>query len=314
MVEDIPTSAQRNRRNQLFGLKDSVVLNERLEHLFLLPSLVFLLLVVVVPALFAGYISVTKYNLTGAKGIYIGLTNFQQMVHSPAFLTSFGRTIFFTSLAVFLELLFGFLVAMGLHKISRYKSFLLNFVVLPMVITPAVIGYLFRFMMEPSYGIINYVVKLLGFEAIAFTGSSTWSLFSVVIADVWQWTPFMALSILAGLQAIPDEPFEAARMDGANAWQRFKWVTVPLLMPIISVSLLIRGMDAFRIFTKVYIMTQGGPGTSSEVLSMYVYQEAFSFGNLGYGTSVALFMLYIILIGSWIYLKYTKRVEAGGGV
>lgn len=312
MVEDVSHSTIASTRDQLFGLKDSVVLNERLEHLFLLPSLVFLLLVVVGPALFAGYISLTTWNLIGNKGIYIGLLNFQQMVHSQAFIASFGRTILFTSLAVFLELLFGFFVAMGLHKITQHKSLLLNFVVLPMVITPAVIGYLFKFLMEPSYGLINYVIKIMGFEAIAFTGSSTWSLYSVVIADVWQWTPFMAMTILAGLQAIPDEPFEAARMDGASAWQRFKWVTVPLLMPIISVSLLIRGMDAFRIFTKVYIMTQGGPGTSSEILSMYVYQEAFSYGNLGYGTSVALFMLYIILIGSWVYLKYTKSVEVGG--
>jgi multiple sugar transport system permease protein len=131
------------------------------------------------------------------------------------------------------------------------------------------------------------------------------------MTDVWQWTPLMILIIYAGLEALPDEPFEAAAMDGASSWQQFKWVTLPLLKPVIGIALLIRAMDSFKAFGKFFIMTDGGPGTTSEVLSLYAYKVGLQSFRIGYATTIAETMLFIILVGSWAYVQLSGIMEGG---
>lgn len=290
-------------RGGLFGIEDSEVLNNNLHWVLLGPGIAFLLIVVFVPTVFALYLTTTAWSLTGEQGVYIGLTNFQAMVHDPRFFGALGRSLYFTAASVSIELVLGLAIALSLHKIRRGQDTLLSLFLVPMVITTPAIAYAFKFILHPQYGFVNYGLSLLGFERIAFLGSSTWALNSIILTDVWQWTPLMVLILFAGLEALPDEPFEAAKMDGATAWQRFKWVTLPMLKPVIGIALLIRSMDAFKAFGKFFIMSNGGPGLSSEVLSLYAYKIGFSQFKIGYATAIAETMLLIILVGSWIYVK-----------
>lgn len=275
----------------------------------LAPGILFLITVVVLPTVFAVYISATVWNLTGVQGVFIGMRNYQQMVHDPRFITSLGRSVYFTVASVSIELVLGLVLALGLSKITRGQDTLLSIFIIPMAITSAAVAYVFKFLLDPEIGLVNYILTSLGFDSIAFLGSTRWALNSVILTDVWQWTPLMTLIIFAGLEALPEEPFEAARIDGATTWQRFKWVTLPLLKPVISIAVLIRGMDAFRAFTKVFIMTNGGPGRASEVLSLYAYRIGFSRFNIGYATAVSMIMLFVIIMAAWTYVQTTGLLK-----
>lgn len=293
------------------SVSNSQAFNDYLAYVMLVPGMLFLVAVVVLPSLFAMYVSTTIWNLTGQQGVFIGMQNYQQMVHDSRFLSALGRSIYFTIASVSIELLLGLALALGLSKIRRGQDTLLSVFIIPMAITSAAVAYVFKFLLNPEVGLVNYILTGLGFGSIAFLGSSTWALNSVILTDVWQWTPLMTLIIFAGLEALPEEPFEAAKMDGATAWQRFKWVTIPLLKPVISIAVLIRGMDAFRAFTKVFIMTNGGPGRASEVLSLYAYRLGFSRFQIGYATAVSMIMLFAIIVAAWLYIQTTGLLEEG---
>lgn len=294
-----------------FSIEDSSALNNRLPYLLLGPGIVFLVVVVAFPTVFALYLSVNIWELTGAQGVYIGLENYQALVHDPRFVAAFGRSIYFTVAAVSIELLLGLLISLGLYRIRRGTDFLFSIFLIPMAITTPAIAYAFVFIYHPQYGFVNHALDFLGFSRIAFLGNADWALTAVILTDVWQWTPMMILIIYAGLEALPDEPFEAAAMDGASAWQRFKWVTLPLLKPVIGIALLIRGMDAFKAFGKFFIMTNGGPGTSSEVLSLLAYKVGFQRFDIGYATSIGEIMFFIILVASWVYIKTSNIMNEG---
>lgn len=302
---DLTVSVESGRRS----ISNSRALNDRLAYLMLAPGILFLIAVVVLPTLFAVYISTTVWNLTGVQGVFIGMRNYQQMVHDPRFISALGRSVYFTVASVSIELLLGLALALALSKITRGQDTLLSIFIVPMAITSAAVAYVFRFLLDPEIGLVNYIITSLGFDSIAFLGSTRWALNSVILTDVWQWTPLMTLIIFAGLEALPEEPFEAARIDGATTWQRFKWVTLPLLKPVISIAVLIRGMDAFRAFTKVFIMTNGGPGRASEVLSLYAYRIGFSRFNIGYATAVSMIMLFAIIMAAWTYVQTTGLLE-----
>jgi multiple sugar transport system permease protein len=285
------------------------VLNDHLVYLFLLPGLLFLIGIVIFPTVYALYVSTTEWSLIGAQGEFIRMSNYHQMVHDYRFLLAFGRTVAFTAAAISIELLLGLLLALGLSRLTRHRNKFLSVFLVPFVIAPAAVAYAFSFLMNPQFGMINYLLGLVGVGPVPFLGTSRYALPSLILVDVWQYTPFMFLVIYAGLEALPQEPFEAARMDGASAWQRFKWVTLPLLKPVIAIAVLIRGMDAFRAFDKFYIMTGGGPGISSEVLSLYAYRVGFANFDFGYATAISMFMLFVIIVASWLFVNRTGIIS-----
>jgi multiple sugar transport system permease protein len=305
------SSRYKSAKEFAFSIEDSSVLNDRLPYILLGPGIVFLLVVVAFPTVFALFLTVNVWELTGTQGVYIGLENYQALVHDPRFVAALGRSVYFTVAAVSIELLLGLLISLGLYRIRRATDFLLSIFLIPMAITTPAIAYAFVFIYHPQYGFVNHALAFLGMERIAFLGNADWALNAVILTDVWQWTPLMILIIYAGLEALPSEPLEAAAMDGASAWQRFKWVTLPLLKPVIGIALLIRGMDAFKAFGKFYIMTNGGPGTSSEVLSLLAYKIGFQRFEIGYATSVAEIMFFIILVASWLYVRTSNIMEEG---
>lgn len=299
----VPVLGRLSRSKAADSIAESRVLNDHLVYVFLLPGFIFLIGIVLTPTVFALYISTTIWNLIGDQGIYIAMSNYHEMVHDARFLWAFGRTAVFTLAAVSIELILGMALALGLSRVTRGQNALLGIFLIPFVIAPAVVAYAFVFILNPQFGLLNFFIDLLGFSRVPFLGTSRFALPSLIMVDVWQYTPFMFLILYAGLEALPREPFEAARMDGANAWQRFKWVTLPMLTPVIAIAVLIRGMDAFRAFDKFFIMTGGGPGTSSEVLSLYAYRTGFTNYDLGYATSIALFMLFVTILASWAYVQ-----------
>ena len=194
----------------------------------------------------------------------------------------------------------------------RGRSFFRAALLVPMMLPTVVAGVVWRLMLNPNFGAVNGTLKGLGLNttALTWTSSPRLAMLSVVAVDVWQWTPFMFLILLAGLQAIPQEPYEAALIDGSSAWQTFRHVTLPLLKPAILVALLLRTMDLLRVFDQVFILTEGGPGFATETISLYIYRTAFRFSDFGYAAAMSFVLLIITNIVSVFYIRV---LQARGG-
>jgi multiple sugar transport system permease protein len=181
-----------------------------------------------------------------------------------------------------------------------------------MMLPPVVVGVVWRLMLNPDFGAINGTLKGAGVntESLTWTASPTLALAAVIAVDIWQWTPFMFLVLLAGLQAIPQEPYEAAVIDGSSAWQTFRHVTLPLLKPAILIALLLRTMDLLRVFDQIFILTEGGPGFSTETVSLYIYRTAFRFSDFGYAAAMSFVLLVLTNVVSVGYIRLLQKQEA----
>jgi multiple sugar transport system permease protein len=178
-----------------------------------------------------------------------------------------------------------------------------------MMLPTVVAGVVWRLMLNPNFGAVNGTLKGMGVntDALTWTSSPNLAMISIIAVDVWQWTPFMFLILLAGLQAIPQEPYEAALIDGSSAWQTFRHVTLPLLKPAILVALLLRTMDLLRVFDQVFILTEGGPGFATETISLYIYRTAFRFSDFGYAAAMSFVLLVITNIISAFYIRFLQE-------
>jgi multiple sugar transport system permease protein len=194
----------------------------------------------------------------------------------------------------------------------RGRIFFRAALLVPMMLPPVVVGVVWRLMLNPNFGAINGTLKGAGLDslALAWTASPKLALFSVIMVDVWQWTPFMFLVLLAGLQATPQEPYEAALVDGSSAWQTFQFVTLPLLKPAILIALLLRTMDLLRVFDQIFILTEGGPGFATETISLYIYRAAFRFSDFGYAAAMSFVLLILTNIISLLYIRLLQQQEA----
>ncbi len=279
--------------------------------LSILPAALIFLSLLVYPMIKVLYLSLTDYKMTSpANPNFVWFKQYIKILTEPRFLSAVWRTLYFSSVSVIITLVLGFAIA---HLLSmnglRGLGFFRAVVLVPMLITPLVAGSIFRFMYDYDYGIINYFITRLGMSKIPFLSSPSWALNSAIIADIWQWTPFAAIVLLAGLEALPKEPLEAAAIDGAGWWRTFFSIKIPLMRPIIGVVVLIRFMDAFREFDKIYILTSGGPGTASETMSVFVYRQAFQYFDTSYGAAAGVVMLFVVSILSMLYVRLTKTIE-----
>ncbi len=270
----------------------------------------------VFPLIYTLVLSLQQYNLTNPtlRG-FVGLKNYWEMIINKRFWMALGRSLYYTFFSVGLSFIIGFITALILSKKEIIGNNIFRSIFLiPMIIAPMVIGSTFRYLLNPSFGIVNYLLQLIGLPKLAFLGNSSLALNSLIMVDIWQWTPFMILVLLAGFESLPKEPFEAAQIDGANFWQELVYITIPLLKPIISIAVLIRTMDAFRAFDKIFMMTSGGPGSSTETLSFYVYKVGFQYFKMGDAAAMGIFMLYFVVFLSWLYMKtLDKTLTKEGG-
>jgi multiple sugar transport system permease protein len=240
---------------------------------------------------------------------FIGAANFIRMLSDPLFLNSLKNTFVFTVSAVSIEFLLGLGMALLLNRYINRLSFLKTILMLPMMLPPIAVAITWKLIYQPQFGILNELMFQLGLPTQAWAGDVNLAMFSIILADVWEWTPFVFLLMLAGLASLPDEPYEAAELDGASAWRQFWDLTLPFLRPVIAIALLLRMMDALRLFDLVFILTRGGPAGATETLSLYIFKVAFTFVDIGYAAAISLVILFATVIFATWFVKRMRLAD-----
>ncbi|MCW5709166.1 sugar ABC transporter permease [Shinella sp.] len=274
--------------------------------LLLAPTMIIMTIVGLYPLLHSLYISLTNYNPTfGTSYAFIGFANYARAFGDGQFWYSVGLTLAFTAISVALSLTLAVLLALLFNQNRLGFVVLRTFLLIPMLITPIAVGITWRTMMMPDLGVLNYLLSLIGVGHLSWASSPSSALASVVLVDVWQWTPFMFIIIFAGLRSLPKSPFEAAAIDGAGHLATFMNVTLPMLKPVIVIATLLRIVDAFRTYDTVYIITRGGPDFATDLLSVYLQRVNFRIFDLGYGSALSWIALVIVLVVVLVFVNLT---------
>jgi len=276
--------------------------------LLLTPALAVLLSLSIYPLIYSITISLQRET---ADGIKWTLANFTRLGSDSFFLTAMAHTFVYAAAALVLEFSIGLGLALLLNTQMRGRGFFRATLLVPMMLPTVVVGVVWRLMLNANFGAINGTLKEFGLntEGLTWTASPRLAFLSVIVVDVWQWSPFVFLVLLAGLQAIPQEPYEAALIDGSSRWQTFRHVTLPLLKPAILIALLLRTMDLLRVFDQIFILTEGGPGFATETISLYIYRTAFRFFDFGYAAAMSFVLLALTNVISTIYIRLLQTKE-----
>ncbi|MBX8688437.1 ABC transporter permease subunit [Mycobacterium sp. 20091114027_K0903767] len=267
----------------------------KFKYGMLMPLLALFAVAVGFPLCYAAYLSLTNYKLTDRKQPgFVGVANFTNALTNSAFWEAFATTAVYVVIAVTAELVIGFALALALHQQRWAKDLSRAIVLAPMFITPIAVGLIFRFLLNDQIGAVPALLHAVGAD-YDFFGAGR-ALFTLAFIDVWQWTPFMVLLILAGLESMPKQPMEAARVDGTGPFYRLRRVLIPMLAPVLTVAVLLRGLDALRVFEYVYATTRGGPGTETQTLQYYMYLEGIQFFRLAQASAMAFIVLVVVLV------------------
>lgn len=279
-----------------------------LPYLLVAPALAVLLALSIYPLLYSITVSLQQET---ASGVVWTLVHFKRLATDNFFRTAMVHTLIYAAAALTCEFLLGLGLALLLNQQIRGRGLFRASLLVPMMLPTVVVGIVWRLMLNPNFGAINGTLKQFGVntESLTWTASPRLAFLAVVAVDVWQWTPFVFLVLLAGLQAIPQEPYEAALIDGSSRWQTFRHVTLPLLKPAILIVLLLRTMDLLRVFDQIFILTEGGPGFATEMISLYIYRTAFRFFDFGYAAAMSFVLLALTNVVSVVYLKLLQREE-----
>jgi multiple sugar transport system permease protein len=282
---------------QASGLMKLLTLETSKAPLVMLAPLVIVLFAITIfPTLYALYASMMDWHLDVATKHFIGLTNYISMIKDVRFWNAFYTTAKFTIGAVSIELIIGMIVALLMVKKHFGSGITKSLILVPMVSTPVVVALMWVLIYDPQFGILNYFLRLVGLHGQTWLASESYALWALILIDIWEWTPFVILVLMAGLQSLPGEVYEAATIDGSSARQTFFNITLPLMKPFILVAVVFRFMDAFRWFDTIYVATKGGPGIATETWSMYGYLTGFSYLNMGYSAAMGVVMLIIIVL------------------
>ncbi len=259
------------------------------------PLLVLLGVMTVVPAVFLINSSLRNDTLLGSGGTYVGLANYVSALTNPAFLRSLGLTVSFVAVSVGLEMVLGLLLAVPLARQSKANNVAAALILLPFAVSPAVSAMIFKELLNPNYGWVDYYMSVVGLPAhIEWLSHAVYAWPALVGLDVWQWTPFVALILMAGLQSLSQEPLEAAAIDGATAWQAFRHVTLPMLSPFLAIALVLRTIQAFKTFDSFRVLTGGGPGDSTEIVNLAIYRVALQSFRVGAASAMAMVLLILL--------------------
>jgi len=272
----------------------------------ILPAIIVLIFIVIYPMVFSFWVSLHKWYLGKPYSFpFVGLTNYYTVIFKDSvFRVSLINTLILVAICIPIEFTLGIILAMLLNRDDiKGKRIFRSCLIMPIVLTPVVAGVLWKFKFHPSYGIINYFLGLVGLGKIEWLADPRFALLSIMIVDIWQWTPFMFLVLYAGLLSLPKEPLEAAKVDGASDWQLFKYLIIPLLIPIIVVALLIRTMDIIKLFDIVYVLTRGGPGDTTEVLTLYNFRVGLNYFYMGRAAAISWIIAVIVILLSQFYLR-----------
>jgi multiple sugar transport system permease protein len=266
------------------------------RRLFLAPLTAILLALTVVPFVYNIYISLTDKAAGNPTTRFIWLRNYISLFQDSLFWSSIRITIMFTVVVVLFELAIALAVALALARISRGAPLLRALFLIPMAAAPVAVLFNWRVMLNVSYGVIDYVLGIFGSAQPDWTGDPSTALITLMIVDIWQWTPFVLIIVAGGLASLPADIYEASSVDGATAWQNFRFVTLPLLRPYILVAVLFRSIDALKTFDSVQILTSGGPGSTTTMLNYYIFQQGISYLNFGQAAAAATILLVIATV------------------
>lgn len=267
-------------------------------YTFLAPTLILFLLVFIAPIIFVVCSSFTNWNLLNpALGIkFTGFQNYVRLLKDPNVWNALKITFIFTIVSVPLSMVMGFALALVVENLKRGKKLVETILLLPMMVAPVSIFLAFRFIFEPTYGIVNKVLGAMGIEGPGWFASTQTALLTVIIVELWKSVPFVYLMIYASLKTLPLEPIEAARVDGGTPWQILKYVTIPSLKPSLYILMIVRMMDTIRTFDNIYVLTKGGPGNSTKTIQYICYELSFQGFAVGKGSALAILIVFIILV------------------
>ena len=281
-------------------------------YLLVGPLVLWLVITIVVPLVYAVYVSFTDAGIIGTEADFTGLENYIKILGDEEFRSAFGRSLIWAIGGAVVQTVLAFATALALNQAFRGRRFARTWVILSWIIPTIVIAILWRWMLNASYGVINFFVVTLGFSnsPIDFLGSPKWALPTVIMINAWRWFPFLALLILAGLQSIPGELYEAAKVDGANATQRFFNITMPQLPPVMYVVGLIGTLWAFNVFDVIWLLTQGGPSGTTQTLPVLIYDRAFNGFAMGEASTISVLLCVFLLIFSVLYIRFVPAGES----
>lgn len=284
--------------------------NRNLKWIYTLPAVLFVLLMMLFPIIYTFRISFFEWSMSATTPPkFVGLNNYIALFQDSRFWHAVGATFYFTSVALLLEVILGVAIAVLLARQFRLKNMVKTIFLLPMVATPVAMGLVWMLIYEPSIGVANMILKSLGMEPLLWLASTKQVIPSLIIIDVWEWTPMIALIVMAGIATLPSDPYEAADVDGAGAWRKFIYITLPLLRPTIIVAAMLRLIDVLKTFDIIYATTQGGPNFASETLNLYGYVLGFQYFKLGMASSLLVVFFTLVMGLTLLMIWMRKRLE-----
>jgi multiple sugar transport system permease protein len=280
--------------------------------LLITPAMVIILFFALFPLFYAINLSFRHVDLTSEVGIgpFVGLDNYRFALNDQFFWKAARRTVTFALFAVGIEMVLGVAIAFLMNGLRWFKGVMRSLLILPLAAAPAAVGLVWRYMYHPDFGVYNAIVLMLGLPERNWLGAVDLAMPSVIVFDIWQWTPFVALIVLAGLQSLPKEPFEAAELDGASTWQVLRRLTFPMLSPVLTLVFVLRTIDAIRLYDAIVSLTHGGPGTATETLTYYLYRLGMKFFRLDQASAISLLFLYVTIIFTGVVLRSMMRTQA----
>jgi multiple sugar transport system permease protein len=274
--------------------------------LLLGPCVLYLLAFAIYPLIYSLRLSFTDLAAADAAGNWIGLRNYRDLLYDPQFWNAAKNSLIMVAATVALQVILGTALALFFNLHLKGSWIVRGILVLPTLLTPIIVGVMWRALLNPDWGLINWVILQFGIEPPNWLGTTEWAMPTLIVVDVWQWTPFVFIIVFARLQALPQDVFEAAQVEGAGPFTTFRYITLPMLMPAIVFAAVFRAVDAFRSFDLIYGLSYGGPARTTTTLAFFSFQNGFSFQNYGYAAAVAYMMLIILVIGTTVLLRYVQ--------
>jgi multiple sugar transport system permease protein len=286
--------------------------NKNIALIFLLPAIVILFVTTIYPMVYALWLSFRNYDLSKPfiPRIFVGLANYLEILTSQAFFHALLTTFKLMAMTLSVQLTLGVGIALLVTQKLPGMALIRTLLLIPMMISPVIVGLVWLFLYFPELGYLNYFIGLVGLGPIPWITSTRWALTAIAFADIWQWTPFFMMGTAAALQSLSPEPYEAARIDGNSRWDVFRYVTLPQLKPVLISLLFLRAIDAFKIYDIIFVLTKGGPGDATEVLSLYIYRQSFTFWRMGVGAAASFVSLIIITVLITFFFKSMQRSQA----
>jgi multiple sugar transport system permease protein len=301
---------------QLFSKRkssDKVMSDKMYSALLVAPAMIVLFFFGLFPLFYAINLAFRYVDLTAGPTTdwsFVGLTNFRYALNNTVFWQSSQRTLFFAIISVSIQMLLGISLAFLINRLKWFKGIIRSLFLMPLASAPAAVGMIWRYLYDSDFGVYNAALQAIGLQPLNWLGDAKIALFSVIIFDVWQWTPFVMLITLAGLQSLPKEPFEAASLDGASTLMVLRRLTFPLLSPVLTLIFILRSIDAARLYDPIATTTRGGPGNATETVTYLLYRVGLKQFRMDQASAMALIILFLIVVFSGLVLRRLMRQQA----